>query len=89
MYRAHRRRPANGERESPSIWDSSEAWAACAKALREYDEDMIQDWKEEIDTLLVFVRMPRLHCGAHQRVLTCQSNLTRLVCSPPWSRHSI
>ncbi|KAI0705357.1 hypothetical protein C8Q76DRAFT_696881 [Earliella scabrosa] len=54
MYRAHRRRPANGERESPSIWDSSEAWAACAKALREYDEDMIQDWKEEIDTLLVF-----------------------------------
>ncbi|EIW55553.1 uncharacterized protein TRAVEDRAFT_86592, partial [Trametes versicolor FP-101664 SS1] len=31
-----------------------EAWAACAKALREYDEDMIQDWKEEIDTLLVF-----------------------------------
>ena len=56
MYRAHRRRPANGERESPSIWDSSEAWAACAKALREYDEDMIQDWKEEIDTLLVFVR---------------------------------
>ncbi|KAI0752717.1 hypothetical protein C8Q80DRAFT_1302830 [Daedaleopsis nitida] len=45
---------ASGERETPSIWDSSEAWAACAKALREYDEDMIQDWKEEIDTLLVF-----------------------------------
>ena len=59
MYRPHRRRPAAGagaeERETPSIWDSSEAWAACAKALREYDEDMIQDWKEEIDTLLVFV----------------------------------
>ncbi|KAH9849593.1 hypothetical protein C2E23DRAFT_888082 [Lenzites betulinus] len=33
---------------------SSEAWAACARALREFDEDMIQDWKEEIDTLLVF-----------------------------------
>lgn len=55
MYRVYRRRPATSEREFPSIWDSSEAWAACAKALREYDEDMIQDWKEEIDTLLVFV----------------------------------
>ncbi|PIL29064.1 hypothetical protein GSI_09112 [Ganoderma sinense ZZ0214-1] len=56
MYRL-RKRPGNGsEREQgpPSIWDSSEAWAACAKALREYDEAMIQDWKEEIDTLLVF-----------------------------------
>ena len=57
MYRL-RKRPGNGserERGTPSIWDSSEAWAACAKALREYDEAMIQDWKEEIDTLLVFV----------------------------------
>ncbi|KAI0698955.1 hypothetical protein C8T65DRAFT_660331 [Cerioporus squamosus] len=54
MNHPHRRRPAPGERETPSIWDSSEAWAACAKALRDYDEDMIQDWKEEIDTLLVF-----------------------------------
>ena len=59
MYRL-RRRPGTGsereqERETPSIWASSEAWAACAKALREYDEAMIQDWKEEIDTLLVFV----------------------------------
>ncbi|RPD61654.1 hypothetical protein L226DRAFT_545226 [Lentinus tigrinus ALCF2SS1-7] len=58
MYRPHRRRPAAqagaDERETPSIWDSSEAWAACAKALRDHDEDMIQDWKEEIDTLLVF-----------------------------------
>lgn len=59
MYHPHRRRPAAaGERETPSIWDSSEAWAACAKALRDYDEDMIQDWKEEIDTLLVFVSCP-------------------------------
>ena len=54
MYRVHRRH-GSGERDFPSIWDSSEAWAACAKALREYDEAMIQGWKEEIDTLLVFV----------------------------------
>ncbi|KAI1786909.1 hypothetical protein LXA43DRAFT_747454 [Ganoderma leucocontextum] len=56
MYRL-RKRPGNGgerARGTPSIWDSSTAWAACAKALREDDEAMIQDWKEEIDTLLVF-----------------------------------
>ncbi|KAI0943599.1 hypothetical protein AcW1_002728 [Taiwanofungus camphoratus] len=35
-------------------WDISEAWSACAKALREHDESMVQGWKEEIDTLLVF-----------------------------------
>ncbi|KAI0336714.1 hypothetical protein GY45DRAFT_1315330 [Cubamyces sp. BRFM 1775] len=45
---------ATNEQGTSPAWDSSEAWAACAKALREYDEDMIQAWKEEIDTLLVF-----------------------------------
>lgn len=62
MNRAHshkRRRHAGDEQgrseHGQPVWESSEAWAACAKALREYDEDMIQDWKEEIDTLLVFV----------------------------------
>ncbi|KAI0674557.1 hypothetical protein C8Q78DRAFT_966328 [Trametes maxima] len=58
MNRSHSyrplRRPAAAEKELPPVWDSSEAWGACAKALREYDEDMIRDWKEEIDTLLVF-----------------------------------
>ncbi|KAH9944511.1 uncharacterized protein BXZ73DRAFT_87395 [Epithele typhae] len=53
MHRAHK--PHDGkQRESPSIWDTSDAWAACAKALRDYDEDIITRWKEEIDTLLVF-----------------------------------
>ncbi|KAI0360450.1 hypothetical protein OH77DRAFT_1393088 [Trametes cingulata] len=51
--RRHASTKGGGENTSPPAWDSSEAWAACAKALREYDEDMIQDWKEEIDTLLV------------------------------------
>lgn len=36
------------------------AWAACQKAVREYDESLVQGWKEDIDTLLVFVR-PLLH----------------------------
>ncbi|KAI0371284.1 hypothetical protein BV20DRAFT_1051695 [Pilatotrama ljubarskyi] len=53
-YKRRHHSKSGAERPLPSVWDSSEAWAACAKALREYDEDMIQDWKEEIDTLLVF-----------------------------------
>ncbi|KAI0659375.1 hypothetical protein C8Q70DRAFT_1045226 [Cubamyces menziesii] len=58
-HSSHRRRQpapaaAVNEQSTSSAWDSSEAWASCAKALREYDEDMIQAWKEEIDTLLVF-----------------------------------
>ncbi|KAH9887205.1 hypothetical protein C8Q73DRAFT_768102 [Cubamyces lactineus] len=57
-HSSHRRRQpaaaAASEQGASPAWDSSEAWAACAKALREYDEDMIQAWKEEIDTLLVF-----------------------------------
>ncbi|OSD08781.1 hypothetical protein PYCCODRAFT_1401530 [Trametes coccinea BRFM310] len=54
MNRAHTTyRSSRAEGDGP-LWESSEAWAACAKALREYDEDMVQAWKEEIDTLLVF-----------------------------------
>jgi hypothetical protein len=32
-----------------------EGWAACTTAVREYDQDMIDGCKEEIDSLLVFV----------------------------------
>ena len=31
-------------------------WAAMAKTIREVDEDKVMDYKEDIDTLLVFVR---------------------------------
>ena len=79
MYRVHRRHGA-GERLFPSIWDSSEAWAACAQALREYDEHMIQDWKEEIDTLLVFVSIRCTPITAPARLPACGSG--RLVYSP-------
>jgi hypothetical protein len=30
-------------------------WSACAAAMRSHDEDMVKNWKEEIDTLLLLV----------------------------------
>lgn len=35
--------------------DASAAWRECANKFRKYDKSMVQGWKEEIDTLLVFV----------------------------------
>ncbi|KAK7690447.1 hypothetical protein QCA50_005545 [Cerrena zonata] len=31
-----------------------ERWSACSRALKQYDENMIKNWKEDIDTVLVF-----------------------------------
>ena len=33
-------------------------WQTMAKTVRETDEEKIRDTKEDIDTLLVFVRLP-------------------------------
>ena len=87
MYRPRRRQGAASDREqgSPSIWDSSEAWAACAKALREYDEDMIQDWKEEIDTLLVFVSIPSCYAPVTNTTTALSHMLTPRLGSTGWS----
>ena len=38
-------------------------WAAMAKTIRELDEDKVKDYKEDIDTLLVFVRPSRILCN--------------------------
>lgn len=58
-------------------------WTECAKAMRQYDEGMIKGWKEEIDTLLVFVCFPyhiakltyalHLQAGLFSAVLTAFS----------------
>jgi hypothetical protein len=34
-----------------------DSWSTCAKTVQKYDENMVRNWKEEIDTLLVFVRV--------------------------------
>ena len=39
----------------PTNQDTSSAWAKCAKNLWDHDEAAVKGWKEEIDTLLVFV----------------------------------
>jgi hypothetical protein len=37
---------------APKVGDS---WEKCLKAVEGYDNDMCTSWKEDIDTLLVFV----------------------------------
>ena len=34
---------------------AAKAWSSCVRAMMEYDEANVKRWKEEIDTLLVFV----------------------------------
>lgn len=36
-------------------------WAAMGKEVREFDEEKVRNSKEDIDTLLVFVSLPRWH----------------------------
>jgi hypothetical protein len=43
-----------GDGPLPSV-DNGESWAACARAVREYDEKLIQSWRSDMDTTLVFV----------------------------------
>ncbi|KDQ56010.1 hypothetical protein JAAARDRAFT_112881, partial [Jaapia argillacea MUCL 33604] len=33
---------------------ADDGWTNCINAIRRYDENMVQGWKEDIDTLLVF-----------------------------------
>jgi hypothetical protein len=40
--------------EKPTTPDS---WSICAQTVQKYDETIVRNWKEEIDTLLVFVRV--------------------------------
>jgi hypothetical protein len=32
---------------------SLKGWSACAKAMEDYDDSMLQNWKEEIDSTLL------------------------------------
>ena len=40
----------------------SESWAKCDKKLRKHDYGMVKAWKEDIDTLLVLVRVATSFC---------------------------
>ena len=41
---------------SPMVMSGATGWGAMARTVRDIDEDKIRDCKEDIDTLLVFVR---------------------------------
>ena len=55
-------------------------WAGIAKTIRDVDEDKIKDYKEDIDTLLVFVCTPALLTTITQRLIF----IVRPVCSPQY-----
>ena len=58
-----RKDPCNGMTPSQvEPTSAAQAWTACVEALRKRDEHMIQGWKEDIDTLLVFVSHSFLYC---------------------------
>ncbi len=50
----------------------NDPWANCVRALRDYDEHMVKGWKEDIDSLLVFVSCTVVVTGT-------SSTLTRRV----------
>jgi hypothetical protein len=50
--------PPNGTPQTKYVLPGQPTgWAAMADKMREYDQDKVQDVKEDIDTLLVFVRL--------------------------------
>ncbi|KAI0351700.1 hypothetical protein OH77DRAFT_1410553, partial [Trametes cingulata] len=54
------RRSAKSQEQRPrhllpeDVHEASPDWSAYAARMRQFDEAMVRDWKEEIDTLLVF-----------------------------------
>jgi hypothetical protein len=53
-------------------------WSACAQAMRTYDEQLVQGWKEELDTLLLLVSVLPIFAVAGT------DDDYSLVCSPPF-----
>lgn len=43
----------------PWVGDANESaqWKSLADVLKSYDQNMVKDWKEDIDTMLVFVSL--------------------------------
>jgi hypothetical protein len=42
--------------DSPSAkGEDSQAWSTCARVVREYDNQLIQSWRSDMDTTLLFV----------------------------------
>uniref|UniRef100_A0A0W0F1B4 DUF6535 domain-containing protein n=1 Tax=Moniliophthora roreri TaxID=221103 RepID=A0A0W0F1B4_MONRR len=49
---------ATGKAEEKNGPTLQESWEKLLSAVMEYDDVMVKNWKEDIDTLLVFVRLP-------------------------------
>jgi hypothetical protein len=46
--------------------DAAAGWQAAYAELKRQDERMVQEYKEDIDTVLIFVRSHRLRVGRNQ-----------------------
>lgn len=72
--------------DAPDVSGNAESgWASVAKAIREVDEEKVRDYKEDIDTILVFVSSPRPICCQARICSTKIAN--RLVCTLPSCPH--
>ncbi|EEB93141.1 hypothetical protein MPER_08247 [Moniliophthora perniciosa FA553] len=55
-----------GEQKRVAKTTADKSWEIMMKEVTRYDEDTVKGWKEEIDTLLVFVRVFQpsvIYCG--------------------------
>ena len=59
-------------------------WSYYSRLMRDHDEAMVRDWKEEVDTLLVFVCFQYFPPNA--RTILISANLGRFVLR---DRHSL
>jgi hypothetical protein len=55
----------SGDAHHFPIPHKEDPWEGCFKQVQKYDEEMCRGWREEVDTLLVFVSAPTLsdHTG--------------------------
>ena len=62
------------------LGETARVWQIYGDEAREIDKDMIDEYKESIDILLVFVRAPLLHSTTRSLMFI---GLHRRVCSRP------
>ena len=63
---------------------ASAAWAKCAAVVKSHSDEMVKRWKDEIDTLLVYVSIYRYVSTAPYPLI--QHSVCRLVSSPESSQ---
>lgn len=58
---------------------SVKGWEACYNKIKDYDTNMVEGYKDELDTLLIFVNSPRLISKSHCLIRLSQAGLFSAV----------